>query len=306
MTQANQSNQRLPDQSSHRRRTREGNIAVLVRLLTNVKGAVGTLIIATLIIAALLGPHITPYKADAIHLSDQFARPSAKYWFGADELGRDIFSRVVDASPLALETGVFAVLISAFVGVSTGLAAGYLGGWSDLLFMRLWDTVLAFPAIFLAIGIVTIIGPGHLNAVLAVAIINMPAFAILVRATTLSIKNKEFVEATRAMGASRAHIMIQTILPNCIAPILVQMAVTAPAAILIEATLSYLGLGAQLPAPSWGNMLSSAQGYLYRAPTYGIFPGLAITIVVIGMNYFADGLQDAIDPRRVRAAAKRA
>ena len=161
-------------------------------------------------------------------------------------------------------------------------------------------------AIFLAIGIVTITGPGFVSAIIAVSIINMPAFAILVRATTLGIRNREFVEAARAMGASSGRIMLKTILPNCVASVLVQMAVTAPAAILVEATLSYLGLGAQLPAPSWGNMLSSAQGYLYNSPTYGIYPGVAITLVVIGMNFFADGLQDAIDPRRIRAGAKHA
>jgi peptide/nickel transport system permease protein len=142
--------------------------------------------------------------------------------------------------------------------------------------------------------------------VLAVAIINMPTFARLVRAATLSVNGQVFVEAARAIGCSDWRIMLRTILPNCIAPVVVQMAIAAPAAILVEASLSYLGLGSQPPAPSWGNMLSDAQGYLYRSPTYGIFPGLAITLVVIGMNYFADGLQDAIDPRRIRAGARRA
>lgn len=280
--------------------------AVLKRLLRNRKGLVGTLILAGLVVLSVFGGAIAPYNPNEIHLADQFAKPSATYIFGADELGRDILSRVIHAAPIALQTGLFAVLLSALVGVLTGVSAGYLGGWFDTIFMRLWDTVLAFPAIFLAIGIVTITGPGFFSAIIAVSIINMPAFAILVRATTLGIRNREFVEAARAMGASSGRIMLKTILPNCVASVLVQMAVTAPAAILVEATLSYLGLGAQLPAPSWGNMLSSAQGYLYRAPTYGIFPGLAITLVVIGMNFFADGLQDAIDPRRIRAGAKRA
>jgi peptide/nickel transport system permease protein len=285
---------------------RHERLAVIIRLLLNRKGLLGTLILVALVVTAVFGSYIAPYKPNEIHLSDQFAPPSAKYLFGADELGRDILSRIIHAAPIALETGLFAVLLSAVVGVLTGVVSGYLGGWFDIIFMRLWDTVLAFPAIFLAIGIVTITGPGFLSAVIAVSIINMPAFAILVRATTLGMRNKEFVEAARAMGASRWRIMIKTILPNCVASVLVQMAVTAPAAILVEATLSYLGLGAQLPAPSWGNMLSSAQGYLYRSPTYGIFPGLAITLVVLGMNFFADGLQDAIDPRRIRASAKHA
>ena len=205
---------------------------------------------------------------------------------------------------IALEAGLLAVALAAAIGVFSGLLAGYLGGWVDTIIMRLWDTLLAFPAIFLAIGIVTIVGPGYLNAVIAVAIINIPTFARLVRATTITVKETDFVQAAYSIGASQWRIMFKTILPNCIAPVMVQVAIAAPAAILVEASLSYLGLGSQPPTPSWGNMLTAAQSYLYRAPTYGVWPGLAITLVVIGLNYFADGLQDAIDPRRIRASAK--
>lgn len=261
---------------------------------------VGSGILVLLIVLALFGPQLAPHDPIELHLIDQLKPPSAQYWFGTDELGRDILSRIIYGARISLQAGLLAVGIAALIGVPTGLLAGYLGGPFDALIMRIWDTLLAFPAIFLAIGIVTILGPGRMNAVLAVAVINMPAFARLVRATTLSARSKEFVSAARAIGAPHTRIMFRTILPNCIAPLMVQAAIAAPAAILVEASLSFLGLGSQPPDPSWGNMLQSAQAYLYQAPTYGIFPGVAITLVVIGMNFLADGLQDAIDPRRTR------
>lgn len=275
-------------------------LAGLKRLLRQPKATVGAVLMTLFVLVAYLGPLIAPYNPIELHLEAQLAPPSAQYPLGTDELGRDILSRIIYGARISLEAGVLAVLLAAGIGVLSGLTAGYLGGWVDAVIMRVWDTLLAFPAIFLAIGIVTIVGPGYLNAVLAVAIINIPTFARLVRATTLSVKAKDFVEATYSIGAPQAHIMFRTILPNCIAPVVVQMAIAAPAAILVEASLSYLGLGSQPPAPSWGNMLTAAQSYLYRAPTYGLWPGLALTLVVIGMNYFADGLQDAIDPRRTR------
>lgn len=279
-------------------------VSALNRLIRNPKGAVGTSILVLLIVTALFAPVLAPFDPIELHLQDQLAAPSAKYWFGTDELGRDILSRIIFGAAISLQAGLVAVSLAAVIGVITGLLAGYMGGWFDSIIMRIWDTLLAFPAIFLAIGIVTILGPGRINAVIAVAIINMPTFARLVRATTLSVKGTEYVEAARAIGCSNSWLMFKTILPNTIAPLMVQVAIAAPAAILVEASLSYLGLGSQPPEPSWGNMLQSAQAYLYQAPTYGIFPGMAITLVVIGMNYLADGLQDAIDPRRTNAAAQ--
>jgi peptide/nickel transport system permease protein len=198
------------------------------------------------------------------------------------------------------------VLLAAVVGALTGLVAGYRGGWFDLTVMRLWETLLAFPAIFLAIGIVTVLGPGWLNAVLAITVLNIPVFSRLVRASALSLRGRDFVAAARAVGCSDWRIMLSHVLPNCVAPLVVQMAIAAPEAILVEASLSFLGLGSQPPDPSWGNMLGGAQGYLYRAPHYALFPGLAITLVVVGMNYFADGLQDALDPTRIRGQARSA
>jgi ABC-type dipeptide/oligopeptide/nickel transport system permease subunit len=278
--------------------------AILRRLMRERKGAVGTMCMLLFILVAIVGPRVAPYNPIELHLDAQLAPPSARFWWGADELGRDILSRVIHGARVSLAAGVLAVGLAGIVGVATGLVSGYLGGWIDAIISRVWDTLLAFPAIFLAIGIVTIIGPGYLNAVLAVAIINLPTFARLVRASTIALRGKDFVEAARAIGAPNARIMFRTILPNCLSLVVVQMAIAAPAAILVEASLSYLGLGSQPPTASWGNMLTAAQSYLYRSPTYGIFPGAALTLVVIALNYFADGLQDAIDPRRTRAGAQ--
>ncbi len=276
--------------------------AVVRRLLRNRKGLFGLVILVALILVAIFGSLITPYNPNEIHAIDQLAPPSSHYWFGTDELGRDIFSRVVAGTRVAVVAGLLAVAIAGTIGTLSGISAGYLGGVVDSITMRVWDALLAFPAIFLAIGIVSILGPGWVNAVLAIAVINMPVFARVVRAATLATKGRDFVEAARAIGCSRVRIMWSHLLPNTIMPAIILMAIAVPEAILVEASLSFLGLGSQPPDASWGNMLSSAQGYLARSTTYAIFPGLAITIAVIGMNFFADGLQDAIDPRRNRAA----
>lgn len=274
---------------------------VLPRLVRNRKGAVGVGVLGLVALVALLSPLLAPYDPNELHLRDQLAGPSAAYWFGTDEVGRDILSRVMYSARPAIGAGLVTIVLAAVGGALTGLVAGYRGGWVDAVVMRVWDTLLAFPAIFLAIGIVSVLGPGWINAVLAIALLNMPVFSRLVRASTLAARSRDFVTASYAIGCSDWRIMLSHILPSCLAPLVVQMAIAAPEAILIEASLSFLGLGSQPPDPSWGNMLSAAQGYLYRSPTYALFPGLAITLVVVGMNYVADGLQDALDPRRTRA-----
>jgi peptide/nickel transport system permease protein len=275
-------------------------LAVLRRLLRSPKGSGGAAVLLALIVLALLSPRLAPYDPTALHLEAQLAPPSGVYWFGTDELGRDIFSRVLFSARPAMAAGLLTITLAALVGATSGLIAGYRGGWFDAVSGRVWDTLLAFPAIFLAIAIVSVLGAGWINAVLAIAILNMPVFSRLVRATTLATQNLEFVTAARAMGCSTRRIMLRHVLPHCLTPLVVQMAIAVPEAILIEASLSFLGLGTQPPAPSWGNMLSAAQGYLSRSLSYAIFPGLAITLVVIGMSFFADGLQDALDPRRSR------
>jgi len=273
------------------------------RLLRTRKGAFGLLVLLVLVVVAIFAPLLAPYSPNEIHLLDQLAAPSGHYLFGTDEVGRDVLSRVIYSARPALGAGLVTVALAAIVGALTGLLAGYQGGAFDAVIMRIWDTLLAFPAIFLAIGIVSVLGPGWINAILAIAILNMPAFSRLVRASTLGIRNREFVTAAHAVGCSDWRIMVQHVFPNCVGPLVVQMAIAVPEAILIEATLSFLGLGSQPPDPSWGNMLGGAQTYLYRSAWYALFPGLAITVAVVGTNFFADGLQDALDPRRIRARA---
>lgn len=278
------------------------HLAVIARLFRTRKGVIGTASLAALTVVAIFSPIFAPYNPNELHIIDQLAPPSRTYWFGTDELGRDIFSRVIFAARPAIQAGLSAVVLAAAIGTLTGLIAGYLGGWLDSSIMRVWDALLAFPSIFLAIGIVTILGPGWINAVLAIAIINMPIFSRVVRAATLSAKEKDYTEAALAIGCTRWQIMRHHLFPNCVLPAIVLMAIAVPEAILVEASLSYLGLGSQPPNPSWGNMLSGAQGYLSRSTTYAVFPGLAIVFTVVAMNFFADGLQDAIDPRRSRRA----
>ena len=279
------------------------SVGTVRRLTRNRKGIVGIGFLIVLLTVAVFGRFVVPYDPNEVHVADQLAPPSATYWLGTDELGRDVFSRVIVAAWPAVQAGVLAVSLAGLVGSLTGLAAGYFGGWIDASIGRIWDTLLAFPAIFLAIGIVTVLGPGQFSGVLAIAIINMPVSSRLVRAVTVSARNADYVEAARALGCSHWRIMTAHILPNCVAPLIVQMAIAAPDAILVEATLSFLGLGAPLPAATWGNMLGSAQTYLARSWTYALVPGLAITLTVIGLNYFADALQDALDPRRIRAGS---
>lgn len=276
-----------------------GLVVVFGRLARNRKGAFGLVVLVTLILVAVFAPELSRHDPNENHLLVQLAPPSVTYWFGTDELGRDLFSRVIYGSRPSLLAGLLTVLLAAAVGSVTGVVGGYTRGGFDLAIMRVWDALLAFPAIFLAIGIVSILGPGWINGTLAIAIVNVPVFARLVRAVTLSVAQKDFITAARATGCSDGYVMLVHVFPNCLAPLIVQMAIAAPDAILVEAALSFLGLGSQPPDASWGNMLSAAQGYLYRSPTYALFPGIAITLVVLGMNFFADGLQDAIDPQRI-------
>jgi len=276
------------------------HLVVLKRLLRGRKGLIGTGSLLLLVLVAIGSPLFAPHDPNVLHLESQLDGPSRTYWFGNDELGRDILSRVIYATRPAIQAGLSAVFLAAAIGTLTGLLAGYLGGWIDSVIGRLWDALLAFPSIFLAIGIVTILGPGWINAVIAVAVINMPVFSRVVRAATLAAKEKDYTEAALAIGCTKWRIMRIHLFPNCVIPAIVLMAIAVPEAILVEASLSFLGLGSQPPDPSWGNMLSGAQGYLSRSATYALFPGFAIVFTVVAMNFFADGLQDAIDPRRNR------
>jgi peptide/nickel transport system permease protein len=259
---------------------------------------VGLVITVVLIVVALLAPLLAPYDALEMHPSERFRPPSHTFPLGTDEFGRDILSRILMGSRISLSVGMVSIAIATLTGVVIGLFAGYRGGWFDTITMRFFDALLAFPAILLAIVIVAVIGAGATSALLAVAIVNIPAFARLTRANVLSERAKDYVTASQSVGARQARILFRGILPNATATLLVQITVAVAGAVLLESALSFLGLGINPPAPSWGSMLSVGRGYLRQAPWYGIFPGLAITLLVMGLYLLGDGLRDALDPRR--------
>ena len=267
-------------------------------MLRHRSGMIGLVITVLLIIVAVLAPALAPFDELEMHPADRFATPSLTYPFGADEFGRDILSRILIGARISISVGMVSVAMATVAGVVIGLLAGYLGGWFDTLTMRFFDALLAFPAILLAIVILAVMGAGVFTVMLAVAIVNVPAFARLTRANVLVQKEADYVDAARAVGAQSGRIIFCHILPNVVSTILVQITVSIAGAVLLEASLSFLGLGTPLPAPSWGSMLSIGRGYLTVAPWYGIFPGIAITLLVMGLYLLGDGLRDALDPRR--------
>lgn len=258
-------------------------------------GLLGSATLAVLAILAVAAPWVAPHDPLAQSRGDRFLPPSLAHPFGTDEFGRDILSRVIHGARISLLTGAVAVLIGGAVGVPLGLLGGFAGGWTDAVIMRVLDFLLAVPAILLAMVIIAVLGPGSFNAMLAVGIVSVPSFARLTRASTLALREREFVVATRALGVGPAYLMFRTILLNALTPIVVQVAVTAAVAMLLEAALSFLGLGTQPPAPSWGSMLNTGRSFLYQAPWYGLFPGAVITVSVLALNALADTLQAVVD-----------
>ncbi len=242
-------------------------------------------------------PLLAPYDPYKQNLLLRKAPPSSKHWLGMDEVGRDMLSRIIYGSRVSLEVGFLSVIGAIMLGVLIGATSGYAGGWVDNVVMRLMDILLAFPSLLLALAIVTILGPGLLNMLYAIAIVSIPTYARLVRASVLSEKETDYVLAARAIGASHPRILFRQIMPNALTPIIVQGTLGIGTAILDAAALGFLGLGAQPPTPEWGTMLSRAQQVFFSAPHIGIFPGLAIMLAVLGFNLLGDGLRDALDPR---------
>ncbi|KIZ53811.1 ABC transporter permease [Bacillus safensis] len=258
---------------------------------------IGSVIVFLFLILAIFAPIIAPYGINEQSLGERFSAPSAAHWFGTDDFGRDIFSRVVHGARISLWVGFFSVLGSVILGTLLGLIAGYGGRVLDAVISRLFDILLAFPSILLAIAIVSILGPSLQNALIAIAIINVPTFGRLVRSKVLSIKQEEYVLAAKAVGMSHGRIVLRHILPNSMVPVIVQATLAIGTAIIEAAALGFLGLGAQAPSPEWGKMLADARPYLVQAPWTLFFPGIAIMLTVLGFNLMGDGLRDTLDPK---------
>jgi len=266
-------------------------------LSKNKLAIVGFIIILFFILVAVFAPLLTEYPYDEGNLVDKNKPPSSEHWFGTDYNGRDVFTRVVFGARISLWVGTFSVLGSIIVGTALGLISGYYGRWIDMLISRIFDVMLAFPSILLAIAIVAILGPSLQNALIAISIINVPTFGRLVRSKVLSLKEEEFIMAARAMGMRDSRIIMNHILPNSLAPIIVTGTLGIATAIIEAAALGFLGLGAQAPEPEWGKMLADSRQYIQKAPWNLIFPGASIMLTVLGFNLIGDGLRDALDPR---------
>ncbi|GEK33007.1 diguanylate cyclase [Kurthia sibirica] len=258
---------------------------------------IGTIIVAFFVFLAVFGPWIAPQGVNEQNFKLKLLSPSASHWFGTDDFGRDIFSRVILGARLSLAVGFFSVIISIIVGSILGIIAGYYGRWVDTIISRIFDIILAFPSILLAIAIVTVLGPSLRNALIAIAIVNVPNFGRLIRSKVLSIKEEEYITAAKAIGMKDSRILFTHVLPNSMTPIIVQGTLAIATAIIEAAALGFLGLGARAPDPEWGKMLSDARIYLVNAPWTMIFPGLAIMLTVLGFNLMGDGLRDAFDPK---------
>jgi peptide/nickel transport system permease protein len=269
----------------------------LNRLIKRRGAMVGAVVVAFFICVAVFAPLLAPYDPIATSWTAVRKAPSLAHWFGTDEIGRDVLSRVIFGARASLLAGVVSVCISLACGVPIGLLSGYVGGFLDGLLMRITDALLACPFLILAIALAAFLGPSLSNAMIAIGISAMPAFIRLTRAQVLNAKLEDYVEAARAVGNPHRRIVLRHILPNIVAPIMVQATLAIAAAIIAEASLSFLGLGQQPPAPSWGSMLNTAKNFLSQAPWMAMWPGAAIFCVVLAFNLFGDGLRDALDPR---------
>ncbi|MED4957392.1 ABC transporter permease [Paenibacillus macerans] len=260
---------------------------------------IGLIMIVLFVIIALLAPVIAPYDFKAQELGDRLKPPSSEHWFGTDDLGRDLFTRVLYGARISLWVGTFSVIGSIILGTILGILAGFYGKWIDMIISRLFDILLAFPSILLAIAIVAILGPSLQNALYAIAIVNIPTYGRLVRAKVLSLKNEEYITAARAIGMKNSGILLRHILPNSLTPISGQGTLGSATAIIEAAASGFLGLGAQPPAPDWGKMLSDARPFIATAPWTVIFPGVSSMLTVLAFNLMGDGWRDAGDPRMI-------
>jgi peptide/nickel transport system permease protein len=268
--------------------------------LSNRLAIAGLAILLLLVLGAVFAPLLSSYSPTATDFNALQQSPSSQHWFGTDQLGRDILSRVLYGARVSLAAGLISVLIALMFGGILGLVAGYYGGWIDDVLMRLTDAMLAFPFLVLAIALAAVLGPSLQNTMLAIGIVSTPVFARLIRGQVLSERPRDYVQAAIAIGGGDGRIVLRHVLPNILGPLIVQVSLSTATAVLAEATLSFLGLGVQPPTPSWGSMLNDARGYLSQAPYMAVFPGLAIFLAVLAFNLIGDGLRDALDPRLKR------
>ncbi|MEE9197802.1 MAG: nickel transporter permease [bacterium] len=259
--------------------------------------ALGLLILIILVFMALFAPLLAPYDPTAVRLAEGLSGPSITHPLGQDKLGRDILSRIIYGARISLYVGVFTVALSALIGTMVGAVAGFLGGVVDEVVMRLIDILLAFPGILLAIAFMAVLGPSLNNIVIALTVLGWVGYARLVRGQVLALREFEFVQAARALGADTRRIITRHLMPNVLGPVIVQATFGMAGAIVAEAGLSFLGLGTQPPNPSWGSMLNDGREFLLISPHLTTFPGLAIMAVVLGLNFLGDGLRDILDPR---------
>jgi len=268
------------------------------RFFRHPTGVVGLAIVVFFVALSLLAPVLRPYDAARDRdLSSRLAPPSAEHWFGADELGRDLFTRVWHGGRISLRVGLIAVAVAVVIGTFLGLVAGYVGGWLDTGVVWLLDILLAFPGILLAIAIVATLGPSIVNAMIAISVTQIPIYARIVRSVVLSLRESEYVQAARALGSNPVRIVLLHVLPNSLSPLVVQLTLSIGVAILDVAALGFLGLGAQPPNPEWGLMIRDGFAQFLRAPWMSIFPGLAIYASVVGFNLLGDAIRDVLDPR---------
>lgn len=269
----------------------------LKRLKRNKVAMVSLVVIVLIALMAIFAPYVAPYDPYVQDLSKILAPPSAEHWLGTDDLGRDILSRVIHGARVSLTVGLVAESIALALGVVIGAVAGYFGSWVDNLISRIMEVFASFPQILFAMGIMFAMGPGILNIFIAIGLVGWTGVARIVRGQVMQLKEMEYVQAARATGAGTAHIIFRHLIPNCLPTIIIVAAMNIPANIMTEASLSFIGLGVQLPHPSWGSMVSIGRKYIRMAPHFGVYPGIAIIITVLAFTMLGDGLRDALDPR---------
>jgi len=260
----------------------------------------GIVILGLIVLLTLLAPLLTQYSPTKINIAEKFQAPSLRHWFGTDEVGRDIFTRILYGARLSLGFGILVIVIASFIGVVIGTVSGYLGGFFDQIIMRIADMVLAFPNLILAMALAAILGPNLQNAMLAVAIVKIPVYIRLARSEALVIKEKLFVKSAETFGISKPRIILKHFIPNAFSPVIIQATLDVGDAILLISTLGFLGLGAQPPAPEWGAMISVGWQYLLTYWWYPTFPGLMLFLSAGALNLIGDGIRDVLDPKSVR------